>query len=83
MRNLLIVLQRMTLRRREKGHIFKCSDETGPTSILVDGIIASMLYAFDINADKKIINETLSRTRLSTCRTKMRKYRRREMRKLF
>lgn len=46
----------------QKGHIFKCSDETGPTSILVDGIIASMLYAFDINADKKIINETLSRT---------------------
>ena len=28
----------------------------------MDGIIASMLYAFDIDADKKIINETLSRT---------------------
>ena len=46
----------------QKGHIFKCSDETGPTSILVDGIIANMLYAFEINADKKIINKTLSRT---------------------
>ena len=37
----------------QNGHIFKCSDETGPTSILVDGIIASMHYAFDINVDKK------------------------------
>ena len=36
----------------QKGHIFKCSDETGPTSILVDGIIANMLYAVDINLDK-------------------------------